>query len=131
MLIPLLLLAADRNVQIRAAQPIILPLHYPPERALWHEIRNLAPLEHSSHFYSDSDYLHQLFADIPQRIIYDYRIWQDPFALMALTLEGNHPFFVVREGGDEDVNLAYFVQLGFPLRRVRPPPGGFAVYYPP
>ncbi len=130
-LIPIALLAADKGVQARLAQPIVVGLSYPPERALWQQIHELSPFEQASHFYSDADYVHQVFANLPQRIIFDYRIWEDPFVLIGLTREGNRPFFVVREDGDEDTKLEQYVQLGFPLRRIRPPPGGFAVYYSP
>jgi hypothetical protein len=128
-LLPLVLLAADKGVETRVSQPIVLRLQYPPERALWQEIHSLPQFQQSSHFYSDADYVHEIFSNIPQRLIWDYRLWQDPFALMALTTEGNRPFFLVREDGDEDANLEYFAQIGFPLRRIRLHPDGFVAYY--
>jgi hypothetical protein len=131
MLLPLVLLAADKGVQTRVIQPIVLRVQYPPERALWQEIHTIPQFQESSHFYSDADYVHEVFSNIPQRLVWDYRVWQDPYLLVSLTREGIDPFFVVRADGDEQANLESFAQLGFPLRRMDIESDGFAVYYVP
>jgi hypothetical protein len=131
-LLPFVLLITDGTVRLQVSQPFVDHLDYPEERILWQEIHNIEGFHQSTHFYSDGDFTHQVFAGIPQRIMWDPSVWEDPLALIALLGEGNRPFIVLREDGHEELVLERTIDAaGIIFGRIVPPPGGFNIYYLP
>jgi hypothetical protein len=93
-------------------------INYPVEMALWHELEQVEQARLSSHFYSDRDFLHQIFAGIPQRIFWDTSILRDPQAIRALLMSGHAPFILLRQGSWEDGAVGELMASGqVPLER--------------
>ena len=66
----------------------------PPEQELWKEIYRLPGIYKASHFYSDNDFTHQIFANRPQRIILiEDQLDQQGF-LSTLMATGQCPFVI-------------------------------------
>lgn len=65
----------------------------PPEANAWREFRATDAFAGATHFYSDRDFRHQLFARIPQRILWDADE-MDERMVETLLLRGERPFFV-------------------------------------
>lgn len=91
---PFLFVAIAGHSRWPCQQGCALRSPVPAEAAGWETIRRAGLLKGATHFYSDRDFRHQLFADIPQRIVWDTTLVTDPRALAALLGEGNRPFFV-------------------------------------
>jgi len=72
----------------------------PKHEELWKELNRMEELEDSSHFYTDIDFLHQLFCAKPHKIV-----WNSNYADTAektgwLLHYGLNPFFVVAKEND-------------------------------
>jgi len=66
----------------------------PPELSAWLDLRSTGGIDSSTHFYSDRDFRHQLYARIPQRIIWDVDVI-DRELIDSLLQTGKDPFFVL------------------------------------
>ncbi|NUM87725.1 MAG: hypothetical protein HUU37_00835 [Bdellovibrionales bacterium] len=70
----------------------------PPQRELWARLSDMDCCMGASHFYSDDDWVHQVFAGFPQRIVFEDMPARMPEKLRGLWAVGRNPFWVVREG---------------------------------
>jgi hypothetical protein len=131
-LIPFVILLADKEIRIRLSSPIHFQMRYPMERALWAELVDQPWAARSTHFYSDRASIHQVFADVPQRIVWDSSLWQDPIDLIELLNKGERPFIVLREGKQELMMFERTIELArIPLERSRLGQTKYAVYHLP
>ena len=73
----------------------------PSEAADWELIHAAGFVHGSTHFYSDRDLRHQLFARIPQRILWDTTLITKGKAIDDLMRVGHRPFFVMHRVSDE------------------------------
>lgn len=73
----------------------------PAEKKLWDELKKKDYYARASHFYTDENYVHQLFVEKPQRIVFPSRIiWTDPLEMQRKKITsfwslGTKPIFVV------------------------------------
>jgi hypothetical protein len=75
-----------------------LGVHIPPEQALWKEINALPGISKASHFYSDYNFTHEIFVNMPQRIILiEDQIDEEGFLSHILSI-GQCPFILVNQG---------------------------------
>jgi hypothetical protein len=129
LLLPLTFLALGRNV---AASELLLDpggINYPTERNLWRDIHELEWTRSATHFYSDRDFVHQVFAGIPQRIIWEPSVLRDPGAVAAFLGSGENPFFLLREGIWEAGRLEEMMASGqVPLEKIEFSRYGFVLY---
>lgn len=131
-LIPFVILLADKEIRIRLSTPIHFQMHYPMERALWAELVDQPWAARSTHFYSDRASIHQVFADVPQRIVWDSSLWQDPVELIEMLNKGERPFIVLREGKQELMMFERTIGLArIPLERSRLGQTKYAIYHLP
>jgi len=73
-------------------------IHIPPEQELWKEIYALPGISNASHFYSDYDFTHEIFVNMPQRIILiEDQIDEKGFLSNILSF-GHCPFVLVNQG---------------------------------
>lgn len=80
-----------------------IKIKYPKEHKLWNEIRGKEFVKNSSHFITDLDYIHQIYSDMPQRIIlHDYLFLNLDF-IRKITAIGKTPFIILRNN-----ELPYF-----------------------
>jgi hypothetical protein len=100
LLLPFAFLALGRDIVPRELLSYPGRINYPIERSLWRELHELDALRSSTHFYSDRDFVHQVFAGIPQRIVWDTGILRDPAAVDRFR-EREGPFILLgrRVGG--------------------------------
>lgn len=66
----------------------------PPEVSAWLDLRSKRGMDSATHFYSDRDFRHQLYARIPQRILWDVDAI-DHVLIDSLLQTGKAPFFVL------------------------------------
>lgn len=99
--LPFLFLLVSRHIAPPKLPPAYWHLRQPPEEALWASLREDDIASGSSHFYSDYLFIHQVYAGMPQRILWDVDTYSTPEALQKLTGLGTRPFFVFREGSRE------------------------------
>ena len=130
LLVPPLLFLLNAHHTTRPPSPInSRTFTIPPEAMAWDDIRMRGVLDGASHFYSDRDFRHQLYARIPQRILWDTTILGDEQRIHDLLRTGDRPFFVMHEGSDElqalDSGLA---RSGIELERTTYPDAGLVVY---
>jgi hypothetical protein len=72
--------------------------HSPPEQTLWQELKTYPGITRVSHFYSDQDFVHQIYARLPQRVItYEDSLNQKGY-LDSLMAKGTCPFVLVEAG---------------------------------
>jgi len=101
----------------------------PPEAAAWERIKDAGTLDEASHFYSDKDLRHQLYARIPQRIIWDGKYLSDARSIDALLQIGSRPFFVLHHFTDEARVMEQALDgCRTPLKRTTYPEAGLVVY---
>lgn len=74
------------------------------EQKVWIQLAEMVTESRASHFYTDRNFLHQLFANIPQRIIWDEEGF-DKDVVTDLLSKGSNPFFLFRENGDLDQKM--------------------------
>jgi hypothetical protein len=73
-------------------------IRIPPEQQLWKEIYNFPGINKASHFYSDYNFTHEIFANRPQRIILiEDQIEKEGF-LHSIMARGQCPFVLVNQG---------------------------------
>jgi hypothetical protein len=69
-----------------------------PEQQLWKEIYSFPGINKISHFYSDQNFTHQIFANRPQRIILDESQIEIAGFLPSIMAKGVCPFLLVNQG---------------------------------
>ena len=73
-------------------------IRIPPEQQLWKEIYNFPGIDKASHFYSDLNFTHEIYANRPQRIILlEDQIEKEGF-LPSIMARGQCPFVLVNQG---------------------------------
>ena len=73
-------------------------IRIPPEQQLWKEIYNLPGIDKASHFYSDLNFTHEIFANRPQRIILIEDQIEKVGFLHSIMARGQCPFVLVNQG---------------------------------
>jgi hypothetical protein len=73
-------------------------IRVPPEQELWKEIYNLPGIGKVSHFYSDYNFTHEIFANRPQRIILIEDQIEEGGFLSRILATGQCPFVLVNQG---------------------------------
>ncbi len=81
----------------------------PPEQELWQTIKTRPYYSAASHFYSDDNFIHQIFAQKIHRIIWGNILTNEPKLIESLWDKGNKPFFVMTHGS---ALHKYFVNEG-------------------
>jgi hypothetical protein len=71
-----------------------------PEQQLWKEIYSFPGINKVSHFYSDQNFTHEIFANRPQRIILDESQFEMAGFLPGIMAKGVCPFVLVNQGDD-------------------------------
>ena len=71
-----------------------------PEQQLWKEIYSFSGINKVSHFYSDQNFTHKIFANRPQRIILDESQFEMAGFLPGIMAKGVCPFVLVNQGDD-------------------------------
>jgi hypothetical protein len=69
-----------------------------PEQQLWKDIDSFPGINKVSHFYSDQNFTHQIFANRPQRIILDENQIEKAGFLSSILAKGMCPFVLVNQG---------------------------------
>jgi hypothetical protein len=69
-----------------------------PEQQLWEEIYSYSGIDKVSHFYSDQNFTHEIFANRPQRIILDENQIEKAGFLPSIMAKGVCPFVLVNKG---------------------------------
>ncbi len=73
-------------------------IRVPPEQELWKEIYSLPGIGKASHFYSDYNFTHEIFANRPQRIILIEDQLEEEGFLSHILATGRCPFVLVNQG---------------------------------
>ena len=73
-------------------------IRIPPEQQLWKEIYNFPGINKASHFYSDYNFTHEIFANRPQRIILIEDQIEEVGFLHSIMARGQCPFVLVNQG---------------------------------
>jgi hypothetical protein len=114
--IPFVFLLADKEIRIRLAAQLNPAFEQREEQLLWDEIETQSWASGATHFYTDEVFLHQVFADMPQRIVWESRAWQDPIAIVDMLNTGHRPFIILRDDGQEEGMLEATIEwAGIPL----------------
>jgi hypothetical protein len=110
-------------------------INYPVEKQLWSEINQLGWTHTSSYFYSDyayaaGGYIHQLFSNRPQGVIWDPKVLQNPKTVRQMLSAGVNPFILVTESGDDARMLDDLMAGGsLPMQKIDFTDTGFILYY--
>jgi hypothetical protein len=72
--------------------------HFPPEQQLWQELSTYPGISRASHFYTDSNFTHQIYARRPQRVISFVDSLNQGGYLDRLMAKGTCPFVLVNAG---------------------------------
>ncbi|HEX9089917.1 MAG TPA: hypothetical protein VF831_00430 [Anaerolineales bacterium] len=80
--------------------PFQVGFRIPPEQALWKEIYNMPGITKATHFYSDYNFTHEIFASRPQRIILITDQIAQPGFLTRILATGQCPFVLVNQGDE-------------------------------
>jgi hypothetical protein len=128
--LPLVFLLLNRGVSYR--EILINPgrLNYPREKGLWSELGDITWINSSTHFYSDFDFNHQVFASIPYGIVWDPTFFGDPKRIRRILAGDGRPFILVKADGTESQRLDRQMSIhGVSLSRISFPMQGFNLYY--
>jgi hypothetical protein len=132
LLLPFGFLALGRDIVPGELLSVPGRVNYPVEMGLWRELHGIEWIQSSTHFYSDRDFVHQIFAGIPQRIFWDTSVLRDAQAVRALLATGRAPFILLRQGSWEAGAVEELMASGqVPLEKITFPRYGFVLYYPP
>ena len=83
---------------LKAGLAFHVGIRVPPEQQLWEEIYKFPGINKASHFYSDLNFTHEIFANRPQRIILiEDQIEKEGF-LHSIMARGQCPFVLVNQG---------------------------------
>lgn len=77
--------------------------NYPAEHVLWNELHQKEFVKNSSHFITDLDYTHQIYSEMPQRIILKDFMFLNIAFISKITGIGKTPFIILRNN-----ELPYF-----------------------
>lgn len=130
LLLPMLFLVLGKNIKLVDFSLSEIGLNHPAERQLWNEIRELEQFKESTHFYSDPIFEHQIYAGIPQRIIWDHDLIRDPEVLSDLLSRGKQPFILLSFNSPEAIQLAEILAVvPLELSRIEFPNSKYVLYY--
>jgi hypothetical protein len=101
--------------------------NFPVEQQLWQALNTYPGISKVSHFYSDTDFTHQIYAQRPQRLIADEASLEQDGFLDSLMAKGTCPFVVV-EAGSPLSQLMKQVYQGSGLTRYEMIGGSFELY---
>jgi hypothetical protein len=100
---------------------------FPPEQQLWQELSTYPGISRVSHFYTDTNYTHQIYARRPQRVISFVESLNQGGYLDSLMSKGTCPFVLVN-AGDPMSELMLKVYQGSGLTRYVLMDGRFELY---
>jgi len=132
MSLPFLFLLLSNHVSVIKIEELRSTIpNYPAEMYLWQNIRKLDWISTSSHFYTDHNFKHQIFAGIPQRIIWDeLKVLEDP-SFMRDLLNRNRPFLLLSQDSKEKKIIeSYIINGQLTLEMIDYADFGFTLYYP-
>ena len=132
MSLPFLFLLLSNHVSVIKIEEVQSTIpNYPAEMYLWQNIRKLDWISTSSHFYTDYNFKHQIFAGIPQRIIWDESaVLEDPSVMRDL-LNRDRSFLLLSQGSKEKKIIeSYIINGKLPLEKIDYADFGFTLYYP-
>jgi hypothetical protein len=72
----------------------------PPEKPLWDEIKKRPYYQGATHFYCNENWVHQVFAGIPQKMVWPNIVAEEASTIPSMWERGNKPFFVANRGSD-------------------------------
>jgi hypothetical protein len=101
--------------------------HFPPEQQLWQELSTYPGISQVSHFYTDTNFTHQIYARRPQRVISFVDSLNQGGYLDSLMSKGTCPFVLVN-AGDPMSELMLQVYQGSGLTRYVLMDGRFELY---
>jgi hypothetical protein len=99
--LPFLFILIGKHVSLPRLPPTLGPVQQPPEAQFWVVLQTGGITAGSTHFYSDYNFIHQVYAGIPQRILWDEATYSTPEALVHLMSLGARPFFVFNSDSEE------------------------------
>jgi hypothetical protein len=136
--LPLLFLTASNHTSFSHLLPRKASFPYPVEKQLWQRLADREELAEASHFYSDDVFTHQIFAGMPQRIIFGTGgfSWthdlRDYLTREELWATGTNPFFLVSTGSSQYEALNYFsTRPDMRIAKIDFEDLGYAVFYRP
>ncbi len=98
----------------------------PAQERLWKELIEIDDLQGSTHFYTNIDFLHQLFCIQPHKIIWNENYADTPEKTEWLLQYGSRPYFVISDGDPLVDRLAsQQKELGLVQKKI----GDFTVFY--
>jgi hypothetical protein len=109
-------------------------VNYPRERQLWSELAKIDWIHTASYFYTDDaygagGYIHQIFAGIPQGLLWDPNIVRDAKVIRNILSDGVNPFIIVRENGPDDTIFDRMSARGtLPMEKITFQDVGFVLY---
>jgi hypothetical protein len=98
LLLPWFFMLTSKSFDIN--QNVSWEVNYPKEREVWKHIFKQEQFKNSSHFYSDLSFIHQVYAGIPQRIIWEKDSVATVDQIRELLTRGRSPFFLLDKGSD-------------------------------
>ncbi len=125
-LLPFIFFMFSTQATVISIEPGIID--YPTEKYLWQQLKKVDELTSSSHFYTDYDFTHQIFAGMPQRIIWD-RL--DLVKARKLLARGERPFFLLSQASSAKKALDQYIIQGDLQLQSMDFPEGFTLYYKP
>ena len=129
--LPFLFLVLSDQIVFPEIELNHIQINYPLEKRLWEQIQNLDCVSSSSHFYSNEDWIHEIYAGIPQRILENINSIKITSNVAEMIETGNHPFFLLSDGSEEAKILDGYVANGtFQMKVVSYPDLGFKLYCP-
>ena len=75
----------------------LFSVNMPEERALWDALHQKPYFAAADHFLTEDNFVHQIFAGIPHRIVWNSTVDNTPDQIPTYWKIGKNPFFVVRE----------------------------------
>ena len=105
--------------------------NFPVEMYLWQQLQKIDWVSTSSHYYTDLNFKHQIFASIPHRIIWNKLMIEDPSAAKEL-LRHNQSFLLVSQASQErEIIEGHILKGDLLLEKIDFTDLGFTLYYSP
>jgi hypothetical protein len=112
-----LIVAAVSPAFVKAEMAFTPGFRFPPEQPLWQQINTYPGIKRVTHFYSDYNFNHEIYANRPQKIIVDQEKFKKAGFLKALMGKGNCPFVLVNKGGTmSQLMQQYYKEAGLSER---------------
>jgi hypothetical protein len=122
-----LVLAVGSPAVVKGSMIFQPGFHFPPEQQLWQELSTFPGINRVSHFYTDTNFTHQIYARRPQRVISFIDSLNQGGYLDSLMSKGTCPFVLVN-AGDPMSELMSQVYQGSGLTRYVLMDGRFELY---